>query len=225
MRSRQVAMVVAGLIAVGVAAVVGVMLASQGAGAAIRGDALLQAVARIHSKGGRLMMLDDEEDPGPESLNKYLRVSADSVAYSCGGKEVAQVCLLGTETCVASMQKKSQYTTEQSVARDMGTCSCFQENGCSAGCNAAMQSMFGGYISVADCPGDTTPFVYSGTNPYDAYGGSAFDSVYNDPGFMYSTAGAIYKANPREQMLAEVPADEPVMLVSRAMKMQAGRKI
>jgi hypothetical protein len=33
---------------------------------------------------------------------------------------VAQVCLLGTETCVASMQKKSQYTTEQSTARDMG---------------------------------------------------------------------------------------------------------
>lgn len=163
--------------------------------------------------------------PGPESLNKYLRVSADSVAYSCGGKEVAQVCLLSTETCVASMQKKSQYTTEQTVARDMGTCSCFQENGCSAGCNAAMQSMFGGYISVADCPGDTTPFLYSGTNPYDAYGGSAFDSVYNDPGFMYSTAGAIYKANPREQMLAQAPADEPVMLVSRAMKMQAGRKI
>lgn len=119
---------------------------------------------------------------GPETLNQYLRVSADSVAYSCGGKEVAQVCLLGTETCVASMQKKSQYTTEQSVARDMGTCSCFQENGCSAGCNAAMQSMFGGYISVADCPGDTSPFVYSGTNPYDVYGGSAFDSVYNDPG-------------------------------------------
>jgi hypothetical protein len=152
-------------------------------------------------------------------------VSADSVAYSCGGKEVAQVCLLGTETCVASMQKKSQYTTEQSVARDMGTCSCFQENGCSAGCNAAMQSMFGGYISVADCPGDTTPFIYSGSNPYDVYGGSAFDSVYNDPGFMYSTAGAIYKANPREQMLAQVPADESVVILSRAMKLQAGRKI
>jgi hypothetical protein len=47
----------------------------------------------------------------------------------------------------------------------------------------------------------------------------------NDPGFMYSTAGAIYKANPREQMLAQVPADEAVMLLSRAMKLQAGRKI
>jgi hypothetical protein len=56
---------------------------------------------------------------------------------------------------------------------------------------------------MTDCPGDTSPFVYAGTNPYDAYGGYAFDSVYNDPGFMYSIAGAIYKANPREQMLAE----------------------
>jgi len=215
---------VAGLVAVGLCAVVGILVVHQSSGA-LSAETLLQTVARIHRKGERLMMLDDAEDPGPETLNKYLRVSADSVAYSCGGKEVAQVCLLGTETCVASMQKKSQYTTEQSIARDMGTCSCFQENGCSAGCNAAMKSMFGGYISVTDCPGDTSPFVYAGTNPYDAYGGSAFDSVYNDPGFMYSTAGAIYKANPRKQMLAEVPADEPVILMSRAMKMQAGRKI
>jgi hypothetical protein len=234
---------VAGLVAVGLCAVVGILVVHQSSGA-LSAETLLQTVARIHRKGERLMMLDDAEDPGasgarpalcvwictasapdgrsltllaagPETLNKYLRVSADSVAYSCGGKEVAQVCLLGTETCVASMQKKSQYTTEQSIARDMGTCSCFQENGCSAGCNAAMKSMFGGYISVTDCPGDTSPFVYAGTNPYDAYGGSAFDSVYNDPGFMYSTAGAIYKANPRKQMLTEVPADEPVMLMSR----------
>jgi len=42
---------------------------------------------------------------------------------------------------------------------------------------------------------------------------------------MYSTAGAIYKANPRDEMLAQVPENEPVMLVSRAMKMHAGRKI
>jgi hypothetical protein len=42
---------------------------------------------------------------------------------------------------------------------------------------------------------------------------------------MYSTAGAIYKANPREQMLAQVPADESVVILSRAMKLQAGRKI
>ena len=189
------------------------------------GERLLQTVARIAGNGGRLMMLNDDAPAGPESLNKYLRASADSIAYSCGGKEVADVCLLSTETCVASMQKKSQYTTEQSVARDMGTCSCFQENGCSPGCNAAMQSMFGGYISVADCPVSTSPFVYAGSNPYDVYGASAFDSAYNDPSFMYSTAGAVYKADPRKQMLAQVPADEPVMLVSRAMKMRAGRKI
>jgi len=65
LRSRQLVLV-AGLIAVGVVAVVSVMIASQGAGAATPGDALLQAVARIHSNGGRLMMLDEEEDPGAE---------------------------------------------------------------------------------------------------------------------------------------------------------------
>jgi len=30
----------------------------------------------------------------------------------------------------------------------MGTCSCFMDNGCSSGCNTAMMSMFGGYVSV-----------------------------------------------------------------------------
>ena len=64
-RSRAQLSLVAGLVAVGVCAVVGVMLVHQGAGPeAYRGDALLQTVARIHGKGGRLMMLDDEEDPG-----------------------------------------------------------------------------------------------------------------------------------------------------------------
>lgn len=45
-----------------------------------------------------------------------------------------------------------------------------------------MMSMFGGYVSVADCPISTSPFVYSSLNPYDVYGGSEFDSIYNDPG-------------------------------------------
>lgn len=41
-----------------------------------------------------------EELAGPEDLNVHLRASADSLAWACGGKEVADVCLLSTDTCV-----------------------------------------------------------------------------------------------------------------------------
>mmetsp|Transcript_3317 Transcript_3317/g.11410 ORF Transcript_3317/g.11410 Transcript_3317/m.11410 type:complete len:123 (+) Transcript_3317:283-651(+) len=122
------------------------------------------------------------------------------------------------------MQKKIQYTTEQAISRDLGTCSCFQQNGCSAGCNAAMQSMFGGYISVADCPLDTSSYMFTGSNPYDMYGEDMFGS-YRYPGVVYSSAGAFYKANPSNQMLAQVESNEPIYLVPRARKLAMGRKI
>lgn len=37
---------------------------------------------------------------GPQDVNVHLRASSDLLAWSCGGKEVADVCLLSTETCV-----------------------------------------------------------------------------------------------------------------------------
>ncbi len=46
-------------------------------------------------KAGRVELL------GPQDVNMHLRSSGDSVAWACGGKEAADVCLLGTETCVA----------------------------------------------------------------------------------------------------------------------------
>lgn len=61
-RSRVQLSLVAGLIAVGLCAVVGIMVV-QRSGAAQQ-DVLVQTVARIYAKGGRLTMLDDEEDPG-----------------------------------------------------------------------------------------------------------------------------------------------------------------
>jgi hypothetical protein len=40
--------------------------------------------------------------------------------------QVAETCMLATETCVTSMQKKVHYTVRQSISKDMATCSCFQ---------------------------------------------------------------------------------------------------
>jgi hypothetical protein len=54
---------VAGLVAVGLCAVVGILVVHQSSGAP-SAETLLQTVARIHRNGGRLMMLDDAEDPG-----------------------------------------------------------------------------------------------------------------------------------------------------------------
>ena len=80
-------------------------------------------------------------------------------------------------------------------------------------------------MQVADCPISASPYMTSFTNPYDMYGGGQFDSAFNDPGFMYSTAGAMYKANPRQEMLANVDPEEPVYVVSPAMRMRAQRKV
>eukprot|EP00961_Rhodomonas_salina_P145312 1955873-Rhodomonas_salina.1 len=60
---------------------------------------------------------EEEGAEGSEGIRRYLRMSSDSIAYSCGGKEVAEVCLLSAETCVTSMQKKNKYTVEQTIAR------------------------------------------------------------------------------------------------------------
>ena len=46
-------------------------------------------------RGRRVVLL------GAEDVNVHLRASVDSLAWACGGREVAEVCLLSTETCVA----------------------------------------------------------------------------------------------------------------------------
>ncbi|KAJ1475125.1 hypothetical protein T484DRAFT_1910227 [Baffinella frigidus] len=231
MRARSQQSLVLALLAFAAVLAVAMLVASRGSIA--QRTTLEQRIARV-------MQLDEEEEAPaegeegeegeeeeavlPEQLRTYLKVSADSIGYSCGGKEVADVCLMGAETCVASMQKKNRYTVSQSIARDMGTCSCFMDNGCSNGCNTAMMSMFGGYVSVADCPLSSSPYMSSFQNPYDMYGGGQFDSAFNDPGLTYSTAGAMYKANPRQEMLAMADPQEPVYVVSKAMRMRAQRK-
>ena len=87
---------VAGLVAVGVFAVVGIVLTHQGAGTASawpanQGDALLQTVASIHGKGGRLTMLDDDEDPGAlaRMLSVSLSMPTESGLGFLGGKVFA----------------------------------------------------------------------------------------------------------------------------------------
>jgi hypothetical protein len=73
----------------------------------------------LEQRIARVMQLDEEpaEEEAPVDLRQYLRVSADSIGYSCGGREVADVCLMGAETCVQSMQKKNRYTVDQAIAR------------------------------------------------------------------------------------------------------------
>lgn len=61
-RSRVQLSLVAGLIAVGLCAVVGIMVVQKSS--APQQDVLVQTVARIHAKGGRLTLLDDEVDTG-----------------------------------------------------------------------------------------------------------------------------------------------------------------
>eukprot|EP00291_Cryptomonas_curvata_P026895 CAMPEP_0172175180 /NCGR_PEP_ID=MMETSP1050-20130122/14074_1 /TAXON_ID=233186 /ORGANISM="Cryptomonas curvata, Strain CCAP979/52" /LENGTH=218 /DNA_ID=CAMNT_0012847233 /DNA_START=34 /DNA_END=690 /DNA_ORIENTATION=+ len=181
----------------------------------------------------RFLILDDaptNDDEGNQKLRHYLRASSDSIAYSCGGKEVAETCMLATETCVTSMQKKVHYTVRQSISKDMATCSCFQANGCSSSCNAAMMSMFGGYMSVADCPIDFGSSVYSPLStisPYDFYGEDSYGSFYANPSFMVGTAGSFFRsANPGQaQVLAQIPRDELVVEVPTKVHMMRGRKV
>jgi len=61
-RAMQISLV-AGLIAVGLCAVVGIIVASQSTSSS-RGDVLVQAISRIHANGGRLTMLEDKLEPG-----------------------------------------------------------------------------------------------------------------------------------------------------------------
>ena len=125
-RNRSQQLLVLALLAFAAVLAVTMLVASRGSIA--QRTTLEQRVARV-------MQLDEEEAPAeegaegeegeegeeepvlPEQLRTYLKVSADSIGYSCGGKEVADVCLMGAETCVASMQKKNRYTVSQSVAR------------------------------------------------------------------------------------------------------------
>ena len=122
-RTRSQQSLVLALLAFAAVLAVAMLVASRGSIA--QRTTLEQRIARV-------MQLEEEEAPAeegaaegeegeeevlPEQLRTYLKVSADSIGYSCGGKEVADVCLMGAETCVASMQKKNRYTVSQSIAR------------------------------------------------------------------------------------------------------------
>ncbi len=72
----------AGLVAVGLCAVVGILVAHQGSGAPGSAETLLQTVARIHRNGGRLTMLDDE-DPGASRREACLRCACSLGMVSC----------------------------------------------------------------------------------------------------------------------------------------------
>lgn len=50
---------------------------------------------------GRMRAVSLMKVAGPEDVNIHLRASSNSIAWMCGGKEVADVCLLSAETCVA----------------------------------------------------------------------------------------------------------------------------
>lgn len=58
---------------------------------------------------GRMRAVSLVEVAGPEDVNIHLRASSNSIAWMCGGKEVADVCLLSAETCVA-VRKAANHT-------------------------------------------------------------------------------------------------------------------
>jgi hypothetical protein len=93
-----------------------------------------------------------------------------------------------------------------------------------------MMSMFGGYMSVADCPIDFGSSVYSPLStisPYDFYGEDSYGSFYANPSFMVGTAGSFFRsANPGQaQVLAQIPRDELVVEVPTKVRMMRGRKV
>ncbi len=85
-----------------------------------------------------------------------------------------------------------------------------------ASCNAAMMNTFGGFVSVADCPLDSSHLVYSSVSPYDMYG-SVYDYAYADPIF-----GMGYYKAPQQQLAV---VEEPMYAVPVSVRMMGGRKV
>jgi hypothetical protein len=84
-----------------------------------------------------------------------------------------------------------------------------------------MMNTFGGFLSVADCPLDSSSLIYSSVSPMEF--GSAYDSAYNDP--MFSMG--YFKAVPgTQQQLASVDyPEEPMYAVPVDVRMMSGRKV
>jgi hypothetical protein len=93
-----------------------------------------------------------------------------------------------------------------------------------------MMSMFGGYMSVADCPIDFGSAVYSplsSASPYEFYGEDPYGSFYSNPAFTFGTAGAFYRSanTGQAEVLEQMPADEAIIKVPTAVHMRRGRKV
>ena len=96
----------AGLLAVGLAAIVGIMVVNQTFGAP-PADRLLQTVARIHRKGGRMVMLD-EENPGlcavrcaPARESLCLSVAAASYSQASRRNRAGLLALVRSRTATS----------------------------------------------------------------------------------------------------------------------------